>query len=111
MPTIGKLDRRITFERHSETGRDEFNEPVYGWAVVATVWASRRDASDGEREASGQVGSSVMTRFVIRSSSMSRTFTPKDRINYQGFWNIEGIKETVDGRGRFIEVTAIRETD
>lgn len=111
MPAIGALDRRITVEREGETGRDEFNEPVYVWSAVATVWARRRDASDGEREASGQVGSSLVSRFVIRSTSVSRTFTPKDRLSYQGLWNIQGIKETSEGRLRFLEITAVKDTD
>ncbi|WP_085025288.1 phage head closure protein [Ensifer aridi] len=112
MPATGKLDRRITIERETETGRNEVNEPVYEWAALATVWARRRDASDGEREAAGQVGSTLMTRFVIRSSSVTRSVTPVDRLNYSdATWNILGVKETEEGRNRFIEITAIRDAD
>ncbi|MBB4185828.1 SPP1 family predicted phage head-tail adaptor [Sinorhizobium terangae] len=112
MPGAGKLDRRITIERETETGRNEVNEPVYEWTALTTVWARRRDASDGEREAAGQVGSTLMTRFVVRSSSVTRTVTPVDRLNYSdATWNILGVKETEEGRNRFIEITAIRDAD
>ncbi|RVL53951.1 phage head closure protein [Sinorhizobium meliloti] len=112
MPAIGKLDRRITIEREIETGRNEVNEPVYEWTALATVWARRRDASDGEREAAGQVGSTLMSRFVVRSSSVTRTVTPVDRLNYSGAtWNILGVKETEEGRNRFVEITAIKDSD
>jgi SPP1 family predicted phage head-tail adaptor len=112
MMKAGNLDRRITIEREIETGRNEVNEPIYAWTALATVWARRRDASDGEREAAGQVGSTLLSRFVIRSSSTSRTVTPVDRINYSGgTWNILGVKETKEGRMRFLEITAIRDSD
>ncbi|RVE83343.1 phage head closure protein [Sinorhizobium meliloti] len=112
MPAIGKLDRRITIERETETGRNEVNEPVYEWTALATVWARRRDASDGEREAAGQVGSTLMSRFVVRSSSVTRTVKPVDRLSYSGAtWNILGVKETEEGRNRFIEITAIKDSD
>jgi head-tail adaptor len=50
-----------------------------------------------------------MSRFIIRSSSVTKTVTPVDRINYDGhIWNIKGAKETAEGRNRFIEITAVR---
>ncbi len=112
MPGAGELDRRIKIEQSVETGRDRANEPVYDWSPLATVWARRRDASDGEREASAQVGSFLKTRFVVRSSSVTRNVTPAHRVNYQGaIWNIEGVKETDEGRKNFIEITATRDLD
>ncbi|CCE96156.1 hypothetical protein SFHH103_01659 [Sinorhizobium fredii HH103] len=112
MPAIGKLDRRITIERETETGRNEVNEPILEWTALATVWARRRDASDGEREAAGQLGSTLMSRFVVRSSSVTRTVTPVDRLNYSGAtWNILGVKEAEEGRNRFIEITTIKDAD
>ncbi|MEY9196634.1 SPP1 family predicted phage head-tail adaptor [Sinorhizobium fredii] len=110
--TAQDLDRRITIERETEAGRDEVNEPVLEWTALATVWARRRDASDGEREAAGQVGSTLMSRFVVRSSSVTRAVTPVDRLNYSGaIWNILGVKEADEGRNRFIEITAIKDAD
>lgn len=107
----GDLDRRITIERFTST-KNEFNEPVETWAPLATVWAQRKDVSDGEKFAAGQVSSSLRSRFVIRSSSTTKTITPVDRISYDGaLWNIHGVKETEQGRNRFIEITAVRNAD
>lgn len=106
------LDRRITIERFVETGRNVFNEPIYNWTSVGSFWARRRDASDGERQASGTVDSFLMSRFVVRSNSVTRIVTPVDRIVHGGvIWNIKGVKEADEGRFRFIEITAVRDTD
>lgn len=111
MTTAQELNRRITIQR-ATTVPDEFNEPVQTWTDLATLWAARRDVSDGEKFAAGQVGSSLQSRFVVRHSSVSKTITPVDRIAYDGAtWNIMGIKETQDGRRRFLEITAARDAD
>lgn len=111
MPGAGKLDRRTTVQRFTST-RNDLNEEVRTWADLTTVWAQRRDASDGERFAADQVGSYLMTRFVVRSSSVTRAVTPVDRIEYDGtLWNIKGVKETIQGRNRFIEITAVKDND
>lgn len=112
MPGAGDLDRRIAIERFSATKDEDFNEDVQSWSTLITVWAGRKDVSDGERFAAGQVGASLMSRFIIRSSTVAKTVTPKDRLNYDGdIWNIHGVKETADGRNRFIEITAVRRAE
>jgi SPP1 family predicted phage head-tail adaptor len=111
MPGAGDLDRRIAIERATSVP-NELNEPVETWVTFITVWAQRKDVSDGEKFAAGQVGSSLRSRFVIRSSAQARTVTPVDRISYSGaIWNIEGVKETPEGRNRFLEITAVRDAD
>ncbi|MFA7105596.1 MAG: phage head closure protein [Dysgonamonadaceae bacterium] len=112
--SAGTLDRRITIERHTQTGTNGFNEPVFTWQPLATVWAARRDASDAEAFAAGQVGASLRTRFVIRRTATTATVTPKDRLSCDGaVWNIKGVKEGDGGamRGRYIEITAVRDND
>ena len=112
MTKAGDLDRRIVIERMTKTV-DEFNSPVETWAPFITVWAQRKDSSDRARReilAAEQVGSFLLSHFVIRSSSQAKTVTPTDRINYDGhIWNIKGTKETSEGRNRFIEISAVRE--
>lgn len=77
----GKLDRRLTIERFTETGRNELNEPIMVWAEVATVWAQQRPDRGSERFAAAQVsGTSVMT-FHIRHRD---DLTQKDRLVYEG---------------------------
>jgi len=107
----GMLDRKITIQRFTETF-NELNEPVQTWADFITVRAMRRDVSDSERFAAGQIGSSLLCRFTIRSSADSRTVTPKDRIVHEGStWSIHGVKEANEGRRRFIEITAVKDND
>jgi SPP1 family predicted phage head-tail adaptor len=116
MAGAGPLDRRITIER-ATTVPNEFNEPVETWVPLpgltdGKIWARREDVSDGEKFAAGQVGSALRSRFVVRSSTVTKTVTPVDRLNYDSaIWNIHGVKETKDGRNRFIEITAVRRTD
>ncbi|MHC2573972.1 head-tail adaptor protein [Rhizobium leguminosarum] len=112
MPSIGSLDRRITIERFIEAGRNAFNEPVASWTSVGSFWGRRRDLSDGERQASGTIDSFLVSRFVVRSNGVTRTVTPVFRVVYDGsIWNIQGVKETSEGRSRFIEITAVRDAD
>lgn len=107
MPSIGELDRRITVQRVMEVGRNEFNEPIYELADLATLWASRIDVSDAEKYAAGTIGSALLSRFVVRSNETTRGLLHTDTIVHGGAdWNIDGIKQTRDGRNRFIEITA-----
>lgn len=111
MPGAGDLDRRIVIQRATVTP-NEFNEPVKTWATYTTVWAKRTDVSDGERNAAGQVGAYLMSRFVIRSSTVSKAIKPTDRVSYDSaIWSIKGIKETQDGRNRFLEMTCAKDAD
>ncbi|MDF1606958.1 phage head closure protein [Hoeflea sp. YIM 152468] len=111
MAGAGKLDRRIVIERATVT-YNALNEPVKTWAAYARIWAARKDVSDGEKLAGGQVGASLSSRFTVRSSSESRAIKPSDRVNHDGgIWSIFGIKETADGRRRYLEITVARDLD
>lgn len=108
----GRLDRRITINRLTEGLPNGFGEPVETWAELATIWAMRADVSDGEKVATGQRSSALLSRFVVRSSTVTRTVSAADRITHGGAtWNILGVKQTADGRDRYIEITAARESD
>lgn len=107
----GQLDRRITIQRFTAT-QDAFGGDVETWVDLKTVSAKRMDLSDSERLAADQVNATQMSRFVVRSSAITRDVTPKDRINHDGgSWDIHGIKETREGRKRFLEITAARQAD
>jgi head-tail adaptor len=111
MPSIGKLDRRIIVQR-ATVADDGFASEVDSWSDFVAVWAMRRDVSDGEKLATGQVGARLQSRFTVRSSNSTRTITPQDRVSHDGaFWEIVGVKETPDGRNRFIEITAVKDAD
>jgi len=105
------LDRKVTIQRSTETTND-FNEPILSWADFITVRAMRRDVSDAEKFSAGQLGSILQARFVIRSSTDARTVTAKDRLIHEGAtFNILGVKEANEGRRRFIEITAAKDSD
>ena len=107
----GQLDRRITIQRYTST-QDSFGGDVQTWTNLTTISAARMDVNDSERLAAEQVNSSLMSRFKVRSSITTRSITPSDRISYDGgIWDIHGIKETKEGRKRFLEITAAAQSD
>jgi SPP1 family predicted phage head-tail adaptor len=105
----GKLDRRITFERFSETV-DEWNQPVQGWVPLGKRWGSKQDVSDGEKLRAAQVGATIRNRFVVRYDSLTKTITAADRLTCEGReYAIVGTKEL--GRREGIEITATTGND
>ena len=116
-PGAGQLNRRITIQR-STAGVSTLNEEILTWTDYITVSAERRDFSEGERFATeerkaGQVGSQIIARFRVRSSTLTRTITARDRISHDSAtWNIKiAPYETLDGRRRFIWTTAAMDAD
>lgn len=109
----GERNRLITLSRDGEEiGRNELNEPIYGPPITFDRLASRSDVSDGERFAAGQIGSFLMTRFVVLSDPETRDVTPVYRLTHGGgAYNIKGVKEANGGRHQFIEITAVRDAD
>lgn len=105
------IDRKVQFRR-----RVGVNGPLgmeYTWSDHGPrISASRRDISDAEKVAAGQVQATVSARFLVRSSTFTRDITPIDRLMHGGKdWNIQGIKEAPNGRHAFLEITAIARAD
>ncbi len=101
--TAGALDRRITIRRATTT-----NGPLgttETWVDLGTVWAARKDVSDGEKAAAGTVMSTLAARFTVRSNAITRGVRPSDVI-VEGRLQFEivGIKEL--GRRDYLEITA-----
>lgn len=109
----GDLDRRIRIERlNPGAGVTDYNEPVEAWVPLATLWARKNDASDGEAFRALEVGAQLTTRFLIRYSTLAATINPKDRINYKGdLYNIVGVKEPVNTRNQWLEISAVKRSD
>lgn len=104
----GQLDRRITLRRATvaNTGLGV----TEAWVDLGTIWAGRKDVSDGEKAAAGTMQAVVVARFVVRSSTFSRGLTPKDRLTEGGkTFQITGIKEL--GRRDYLEITAEARAD
>lgn len=107
MTTGSDLDRRVTIERRVVVGDDGYGGHIVEWQALATVAASRHDVSDSERFAYGGIVSDTLRRFTIRASGPQAGVNSVDRLRYGGkVWNIIGVKETRDGRNRFLEITA-----
>lgn len=107
--SASSLDRRIQFRRYAEA--DDGYGMVEVWADHGTpIWASRKDVSDAERAAAGWIEATVVSRFVVRSSTFTRDLTAKDRLICEGLsYDIRGIKQ-LDRRG-FLEITGIARAD
>lgn len=98
----GKLDRRISIERATET-TDAVGGVVQSWLPVwSGISASATPISDGERWRAGEVAAHVDMRFQIRWGFGAEV---TDRIVYDGrIYEIEGVKEI--GRREGQEITA-----
>ncbi|WP_275789790.1 phage head closure protein [Pararhizobium gei] len=106
MTTGSDLDRRITIERYTEVDDGHGGVDLI-WAELAIVAASRHDVSDSERVAYGGIVSNTIRRFVIRAIGPQSSVSAVDQLRYDDMiWNILGVKETRDGRKRFLEITA-----
>jgi SPP1 family predicted phage head-tail adaptor len=105
----GKMDRRITLERFSET-RDEYNEPVKAWGALAIRWASYEPISDGERFRAGETAATASARFVIRWSSAVADLNPRDRLVFEGVTH-EIVHVKTIGRREGIEITCLTRAD
>lgn len=62
---IGKLNRRIVIQAPI-TSQDANGEPVAGWTMVATVWASIEDITGREYLAAAGTQNPVQTKIAIR---------------------------------------------
>jgi len=62
---LGPLRHRVTFESR-KTGRDEFGQPLEGWDVVATLWASVDPVSGRELMTAQQTQSEITHRIRCR---------------------------------------------
>lgn len=110
MTGAGDLDRRVTILDYSWDQTDEFGNPIISYTPVGTVWAKRTDLSDSERVAAYGIVATLVSRFLVRSSELTRSINPADRLDHDGKeWNITGVKEAKFGRLEFLEITAMAE--
>ena len=115
----GRMNCLLTLERATPTP-DEFGGAPQVWAHLADAWAERRDVADGERLAMDQPAATLVARFKLRATAVTRTLNAKDRIRFgetydeppaPAVWRILGVKQAKDGRERFLEVIAARDMD
>lgn len=102
------LDRQIQFQRAIRTP-DGFGGFDTEWQEIGeAIWSLRRDVRDTEAVQAGRLGSTLMTRFQVRSTAFTRQITTDDQLITDGqLFGIIGIKEPATGQRRqLIEITA-----
>jgi head-tail adaptor len=100
----GNLDRRLQVLR-AVLVDDGFSEALGVPAVIGTVWAAKRDISDGERFKDGAADAGLTTRFQVRWSEFTAGIRASDTLRCEGrAYGIAGIKEI--GRREGLEITA-----
>lgn len=100
----GALDRRLDVLRAAMVDDGFTNAPGLP-TVIGTVWAAKRDISDGERFKDGAVNAAITTRFQVRYSPFAASIRTSDTLQCEGrAYGIAGIKEI--GRREGLEITA-----
>nr|WP_281280747.1 head-tail adaptor protein [Rhodobacter xinxiangensis] len=93
------------------TTNDDGYAEVETWSDVGSPrWAKRQDVSDSEKYHAQANISELRTRFTVRSDSLTRGVTTRDRLISEGeTFHIVGIKEI--GRRDWLEITASARSD
>lgn len=107
-----ELDRTLRLERATVTQDPGSGENVETWSTLGPekIFANYKPVSDGEKVQAGEVGSTLMARFVIRYDSAWSTVNPKDRVVFEGrTFDLWGVKEL--GRREGFELTAAARSD
>ena len=101
----GELDRRITITKPGAAAHNGWEIVPGAPAPIATVWARRRDLSDGERSRGNIDSALVVARFVIRwRADVDRSCAVEhDGLHFQ----VTAVKEL--GRREWLELTASAE--
>ena len=106
--SAGPRDRRLKLLRAQAAQGDMAD--IETWQPFATVWASKRDVSDGERVAAAEVSAQITGRFPILWSRSVAGVSPRDRCGCQGLtYDIVAVKEL--GRRDGFEITAAARID
>lgn len=101
MPAAGKLDRRVTIERKTET-RSATGAVIETWATWRTVFMGKRDITGTERLRADQ---ELAAETTIWDSHYIDGLRTDDRLNAEGkTYDIVGIREV--GRRAGHEITA-----
>lgn len=112
MIDIGRLDKRVTVQRRSET-LDDFGQPIIAWVDIKQVWASIKYIGGREKLRSGVVDSNLNLTIAVRYSVSLMPPKQADgwRIVYQAR---EGLREfaivgsrDVDEKHKFIIFDAV----
>lgn len=107
----GKLfNRRVTFLRRGTA--DDGLQSIPGPDVeLGTVWAAREDVSDAERLKSGERAAELQSRYIVRSTVLTRDLSARDILREGGGPKVEIFGVKTVGHGALIEITTLRRSD
>jgi head-tail adaptor len=100
----GLLDKRVEIQRATSVA-DAHNEEVETWSAHATRWTAVFFGRGDERRQAAVESGSQSASFVMLADSITRAVTIKDRLSFQGVWDIVGISPIGTSE---IEFTAVR---
>lgn len=98
-------DRRVGFERKSDGVRNELNEVVSEFVLMGQTYARRSDVRDMEKVNAGREMSALMSRFIVRSSDLTRSLKASDQLVLSGSWDARGIRQS----GQVWDIDGIKE--
>lgn len=104
---IGKLDRRISIQRATESVND-YGERELSWSTAFVIWAALEIKRTGSSESitDNAQNTKQTAEWTIRHSSQAATITAADRIEYNGaIWSIVAVHEL----GRGVDIRLITE--
>jgi head-tail adaptor len=105
-----RFSQRVTFLRRAPV--DDGFQTVLGVPVtLGTVWASRKDVSDGERFRAGEKADEMVARFVVRATAFTRGLTAKDTLRDGSGPDLDIIGIKVIREGSLIEITTAERSD
>lgn len=105
----GKFNRRVLFQRFTAT-TSEMGGEIEAWADYATAWARVIHGSGQERREAAQEAASVRATFYVLSNPLTAALTPKDRIVWNGNWDIISAVPSIEFN-KEVEITAVRAAD
>lgn len=87
----GDRNKLIRFETPNITTNAHGQEVEGDWMPVASAWAKLTYGPYSERREAAAEGQAQTGIFICNQTRSLRAITPRDRIVYQGVWDIEGI--------------------
>lgn len=100
---IGRLNKRVTFERQVRTP-DGSGGTTVSWSTLYTVAGSHRPQFASERLESGRLESATPGVLTVRSSSDLRSVTTSDRVQIDSIAHQIRSITNPDQRNRFLEI-------
>lgn len=102
--SAGPRDKLIAFQRAS-TGRGPSGAQTEIWATLVREWASIFWGQGSERRQAAAERGAQSATFQVLDNALTRSVTIKDRISFNGTWDITGIATPKAGE---IEFTGVR---